>query len=117
MSSVRAAAEALPPPAAVQRRRGWRLLAASAAPRVKSTVAQGTVREGATMIEINGIAHVMLTVSDFERCHPFYKRILEFMGLKPVIDMDGWLYCVGGRTALGIMRCEPEHAGGRFVQF
>ena len=69
------------------------------------------------MIEINGIAHVMLTVSDFERCRPFYKRISEFMGMKPVIDIDGWLYCVGGRTALGIQRCEPEHAGGRFVQF
>jgi catechol 2,3-dioxygenase-like lactoylglutathione lyase family enzyme len=68
------------------------------------------------MIEINGMAHVMLTVSDFERCHPFYKRILEFMGLKPVIDVDGWLYYVGGRTALGIMRCEPEHAGQRFLQ-
>jgi catechol 2,3-dioxygenase-like lactoylglutathione lyase family enzyme len=67
-------------------------------------------------MEINGIAHVMLTVSDFERCVPFYKRILTFMGLRPVIDIDGWLYCVGGRTAVGIQRCAPEHAGERFVQ-
>jgi catechol 2,3-dioxygenase-like lactoylglutathione lyase family enzyme len=67
-------------------------------------------------MEINGIAHVMLTVSDFERCKPFYSRILAFMGLKPVIDIDGWLYCVGGRTALGIMRCDPAHARERFVQ-
>ena len=68
-------------------------------------------------MEINGIAHVMLTVSDFEKCRPFYARILEYMGLKPVIDMDGWLYCVGGRTALGIMRADPAHAAERFVQF
>jgi catechol 2,3-dioxygenase-like lactoylglutathione lyase family enzyme len=67
-------------------------------------------------MEINGIAHVMLTVSDFERCKPFYARILQFMGLRPVIDTDGWLYCVGGRTACGIMRGDPAHAG-RFVQF
>ena len=67
-------------------------------------------------MEINGIAHVMLTVSDFERCKPFYMRILTFMGLKPVIDMDGMLYCVGGRTAFGIQRCDPTHAGERFVQ-
>ena len=67
-------------------------------------------------MEINGIAHVMLTVSDFERCKPFYLRILTFMGLKPVIDTDGWLYCVGGRTAFGIQRCDPAHAGERFVQ-
>ena len=67
-------------------------------------------------MEINGIAHVMLTVSNFERCKPFYERILTFMGLRPVIDMDGWLYCVGGRTALGIQRCDPAHSNERFVQ-
>ena len=67
-------------------------------------------------MEINGIAHVMLTVSDFERCKPFYLRTLTYMGLKPVIDTDGWLYCVGGRTAFGIQRCDPAHAGERFVQ-
>jgi catechol 2,3-dioxygenase-like lactoylglutathione lyase family enzyme len=67
-------------------------------------------------MEINGLAHVMLTVSDFEKCKPFYARILEFMGLRPVIDVDGWLYCVGGRTALGIMRADPAHAKERFVQ-
>ena len=67
-------------------------------------------------MEINGIAHVMLTVSDFERCRPFYGRILEFMGLRPVIDIDGWLYCVGGRTALGIMRADPAYAKESFVQ-
>jgi catechol 2,3-dioxygenase-like lactoylglutathione lyase family enzyme len=67
-------------------------------------------------MEINGIAHVMLTVSDFERCRPFYARILQFMGLRPVIDTDGWLYCVGGRTACGIMRGDPAHSRERFVQ-
>ncbi len=68
-------------------------------------------------MEINGIAHVMLTVSNFEACRPFYARILEFMGLKPVIDTDGWLYCVGGRTALGIMRAEERYRDESFVQF
>lgn len=68
------------------------------------------------MIDINGIAHVMLTVSDFDACHPFYLRILTEMGMKPVIDADGWLYCVGGRTAVGIMRGDDEHARERFVQ-
>lgn len=67
-------------------------------------------------MEINGIAHVMLTVSNFESCKPFYERILTFMGLRPVIDMDGWLYCVGGRTAVGIQRCDPAFASERFVQ-
>jgi len=68
------------------------------------------------MVEINGIAHVMLTVSDFEKCQPFYHRILTEMGMTPVIYEDGWLYCVGGRTALGIQTAGEEHRGERFVQ-
>lgn len=67
-------------------------------------------------MEINGIAHVMLTVSRFEECAPFYRRLLGFLGLRPVIDTDGMLYCVGGRTAFGIQRCDEAHAGERFVQ-
>jgi len=67
-------------------------------------------------MEINGIAHVMLTVSDFERCLPFYERLLGFLGLKPVIKGEGMLYCVGGRTAFGIQHADAEHASERFVQ-
>jgi catechol 2,3-dioxygenase-like lactoylglutathione lyase family enzyme len=68
------------------------------------------------MIEINGIAHVMLTVSDFKKCQPFYHRILTEMGMTPVIYEDSWLYCVGGRTAIGIMEADEQHRGERFVQ-
>ncbi len=68
-------------------------------------------------MEINGIAHVMLTVSDFDACLPFYEKMLGFLGLRPVIKGEGILYCVGGRTALGIMRADEAHRGERFVQF
>ena len=68
-------------------------------------------------MEINGLAHVMLTVSDFEACLPFYRKLLPFLGLRPVIDTDGMLYCVGGRTAMGIVRAEDRHQDERFVQF
>jgi len=68
------------------------------------------------MIEINGIAHVMLTVSDMKKCQPFYHRILTEMGMTPVIYEDSWLYCVGGRTAIGIMEADESHRGERFVQ-
>ena len=68
-------------------------------------------------MEINGIAHTMLTVSDFETCAPFYRELLGFLGLKPMIEGDGMLYCVGGRTAFGIMRAEERFAGERFEQF
>jgi catechol 2,3-dioxygenase-like lactoylglutathione lyase family enzyme len=68
-------------------------------------------------MEINGIAHIFLTVSNFEACLPFYESLLAYLGLKPVIKTDGLLYCVGGRTAVGITQSEEKHAGERFVQF
>jgi catechol 2,3-dioxygenase-like lactoylglutathione lyase family enzyme len=67
-------------------------------------------------MEINGVAHVMLTVSNFDKCLPFYEKLLPFLGLKPVIKNDQTLYCVGGRTAVGITRGDETHRGERFVQ-
>lgn len=67
-------------------------------------------------MEINGIAHVMLTVSRFEACRDFYRDLLAFLGLRPVIDTEGMLYCVGGRTAFGVRAPDPAHASERFDQ-
>jgi len=68
-------------------------------------------------MEINGIAHVMLTPANFERSLPFYKKLLLFLGLTPLLD-DGEniFYCIGGRTAFGIQRGDQKYAGERFVQ-
>ena len=67
-------------------------------------------------MEINGIAHVFVTASDFDRSHAFYEKLLPFLGLKPVLDGEGFYYCVGGRTAFGIRGCGPEQTGERFAQ-
>lgn len=67
-------------------------------------------------MEVNGMAHVMLTVSNFEACLPFYEKLLPFLGMKPVIRNNDTLYCVGGRTALGVVRGDPQYGGERFVQ-
>ncbi len=68
------------------------------------------------MIEVNGMAHVILTVSQFEKARAFYKELLPFLGMKLVFDGDETCYHVGGRTAIGIRRCDPEFAGERFAQ-
>jgi len=67
-------------------------------------------------MEINGLAHVMLTVSDFPRARAFYGRLLPFLGLRPLLDGEGMYYCIGGRTAVGIRGGFPQFARERFVQ-
>jgi catechol 2,3-dioxygenase-like lactoylglutathione lyase family enzyme len=67
-------------------------------------------------MEINGIAHIFLTASNFERSREFYRKLLPFLGLQPVIDSETTFYCVGGRTAVGISAPSPEHAGAAFEQ-
>jgi len=67
-------------------------------------------------IEINGAAHVILTVGDWDKAHAFYSGLCPFLGMTKVYDGNNFLYHVGGRTALGIQRPAPEHEGERFVQ-
>jgi catechol 2,3-dioxygenase-like lactoylglutathione lyase family enzyme len=68
------------------------------------------------MIDINGAAHVILTVSQFEKARDFYCELLPFLGLTKVYDGNNFVYHVGGRTAVGIQRCAEEYANERFVQ-
>ena len=67
-------------------------------------------------MEINGIAHIQLTVTDFARARDFYGKLLPFLGLVPVIDLDGFYYCVGGRTGVAISPPADEYANERFAQ-
>jgi len=67
-------------------------------------------------IEINGMAHVILTVSRFDAAREFYRRLLPEFGMKVVSDSDTFFYCVGARTAIGIQPCDPAMAGEHFVQ-
>ncbi len=68
------------------------------------------------MIDVNGMAHVILTVSQFEKAKAFYSRLMPALGLENVFDGSGLCYFVGGRTAVGIQPCDPAYAGERFVQ-
>jgi catechol 2,3-dioxygenase-like lactoylglutathione lyase family enzyme len=69
------------------------------------------------MIQVNGMAHVILTVSSFERALQFYGRLMPFLGLEKVFEGDKFAYWVGGRTALGIQRCDDAYRSETFVQY
>ena len=42
-------------------------------------------------MEVNGIAHIFLTASNFERSREFYRKLLPFLGMAPVIDTEAML--------------------------
>lgn len=68
-------------------------------------------------MEINGVAHVMLTVSNYEACVPFYEKLLPHLGLTHVVrKTDSQFYCIGGRTGVGIHRADPRYRAERFAQ-
>lgn len=67
-------------------------------------------------MEINGIAHVQLTVSDFEACKRFYDALMGLFEMTIVFDDDEVKYYVGGRTAIAITRGDPQYRNERFVQ-
>ena len=70
-----------------------------------------------TTIGINGLAHVILTVSDFEKAREFYSKLLPRFGMSLIHDGPDFCYHVGGRTAIGIRKCDPEYAKERFQQY
>jgi catechol 2,3-dioxygenase-like lactoylglutathione lyase family enzyme len=69
-----------------------------------------------SMIGINGMAHVILTVSRFDLARAFYGKLLSELGMKLVFDGDRFFYWVGSRTGIGIEPCDPAYADERFVQ-
>jgi catechol 2,3-dioxygenase-like lactoylglutathione lyase family enzyme len=68
-------------------------------------------------MEVNGIAHIYLTVSNYDACATFYRRLLPFLGLTYVVrDTPESLYCIGGRTGFGITRADDALGGERISQ-
>ena len=64
--------------------------------------------EDNTQIDINGMAHVILTVSQFEKARNFYGSLLPKFGMSLVHDGPNFCYHVGSRTAIGVRKCDPE---------
>lgn len=50
--------------------------------------------------EINGIAHIQLTVVDVRRGLRFWEELCHFMGMKTLLKNDDTVYCIGGRTGI-----------------
>ena len=57
-------------------------------------------------VELNGIAHIQLTVNDGPRCLPFWEKLCHFLEMKTLIHNENTIYCIGSRTGI-LVRVSP----------
>ncbi len=67
-------------------------------------------------VEVNGIAHIQLTVNDSRRCLPFWETLCHFLGMETLIRGDDVVYCIGGRTGVCVRATPQASSGGPFDQ-
>ncbi len=58
-------------------------------------------------VEVNGIAHIQMTVNNIEKSLPFWEQLCHFLEMKTLIKNDDTLYCIGSRTGI-LIRQAPE---------
>ena len=74
------------------------------------------MREALRMsVEINGIAHIQLTVRDGS-CIPFWEKLCLFLGMQTLIKADEIVYCIGGRTGVLVRADGDAKDRGAFDQ-
>jgi len=59
-------------------------------------------------MQIKGIAHVQLSVTDFARSREFYRALLGYFEMAVQYDVEGVFYFIGGKTGLLITPCAEE---------
>jgi catechol 2,3-dioxygenase-like lactoylglutathione lyase family enzyme len=67
-------------------------------------------------MKINGIAHIVLTVSQPARSIPFYEKIFQFLEFVTVFKLEDRAYFIGGKTAVMISPPDEKYRDERFVQ-
>ncbi len=68
-------------------------------------------------MEINGIAHIQLSVTDLEVSRAFYRRLLvDCFGMHVQYDEPEGFYCIGGRTGIALTPVWMEFMGERHHQ-
>jgi catechol 2,3-dioxygenase-like lactoylglutathione lyase family enzyme len=62
-------------------------------------------------MQLNGIAHIQLTVNDVSVSKPFWKPLLDLFEMKTLIDTDTYYYAIGSRTGIAISEAEDGLEG------
>ena len=67
-------------------------------------------------MEMNGIAHIQLTVNDYPACRAFYRQLFGKLEMKAVFDTDEVIYGIGSRTGILVRASAEEFRHQRFEQ-
>ncbi|GAG83331.1 unnamed protein product [marine sediment metagenome] len=67
-------------------------------------------------IEVNGIAHIQLTVNNPELCLPFWEKLCGFLEMETLIKGEDVLYCIGSRTGILVRAAPADKRSERFDQ-
>jgi len=67
-------------------------------------------------MQLNGIAHIQLSVSDMARSRAFYAPLLELFEMQVLIDSETFFYCIGSRTGIAISPIDIRNEGEPFDQ-
>ena len=68
------------------------------------------------MLDINGIAHIALSVRNISKSKSFYKKLMPFLGLKLVHESKKSIYHVGARTGILIQEVDKNITCSDFSQ-
>ena len=68
-------------------------------------------------VEINGVAHIQLTVNDPQQCLPFWEQLCHFLGMQTLIRNKNVVYCIGGRTGILVAGAPASKPEREFDQF
>ena len=67
-------------------------------------------------VEINGIAHIQMSVNDFAKAAPFWEKLCHFLGMTTLVKSADTMYCIGSRTGILVRPSAAAHRGTRFDQ-
>ncbi len=67
-------------------------------------------------MEMNGIAHIQLSVNDYPACRAFYRRLFEKLEMKLMFDSDERIYGVGSRTGILVAPAAAAFGAAPFEQ-
>ncbi len=60
-------------------------------------------------IEINGIAHIIVTVQDLAKARGFYRGLTDAFGMECLVDTNEMFYAVGARTGFGARQGHKDY--------